>query len=244
MNEPETNVDTQLSVLVPLHNERDNVGPLHTALSAALVPLGLRYELLFVDDGSTDGTDALLGQLDDEDPNLRVIRHDRRRGKAAALESAFACVNGAWVLVMDGDQQYDPADVPALLGALQSGGDVVSGCRDQRIDPWGRRIASRLYNALVNGLSGTRFRDHFSGIKGFRAEALQEMSLAGGLLRFPLVVAAHSGLEVREVAVRHQGRASGSSSYDVLALFLLSFSDLSVLVPYLFRSKSSPPPAS
>jgi len=240
-SQPGTHSDlsVQLSVLVPLHDEEENVAPLHQVLTSALLPLGLRYELLFVDDGSTDSTAAALDSLVARDASLTVLRHETRRGKAAAIESALAQAVGDWVLVMDGDLQYDPADIPALLDALRGGGDVVSGRRDVRLDPWGRRTASRVYNALVNGLAGTRFRDHFSGIKGFRAQALERMHFDDGMSRFPLVVAAHSGLEVREVPVKHQDRGSGSSSYSLLSLSRLAVTDLLALLPFLLRSKSS-----
>ena len=146
---------------------------------------------------------------------------------------------GGWVLIMDGDMQYDPADIPALLEALRAGGDVVSGRREGRLDTWARRTASRAYNSLVNGLAGTRFGDHFSGLKCFRAEALKGMELAGGMARFPLVAAAYSGLDVREVPIRHQERGSGGSSYSVLSLSRLAVTDLLALLPFLLRSKSS-----
>jgi glycosyltransferase involved in cell wall biosynthesis len=227
----------EVSVLVPMHDEQDNVAPLHELLSAALAPMQLRYQLLFIDDGSSDGTAVALDRLEGQDPNLLVVRHAERRGKAAALESALVHARGTWLLIMDGDLQYDPHDIPLLLEALRSGADVVSGCRDERSDPWVRRSASRVYNTLVNILAGTRFRDHFSGIKGFRAEALDSMPMGAGMRRFPLVVAAHSGLEVREVPVTHRDRGSGSSSYNLLALVALALRDLASLVPFLVRSK-------
>ena len=121
----------QVSVLVPLHDEEENVGPMHQVLGAALEPLGLRYELLFVDDGSTDGTALELQRLEAEDPDLVVLRHSQCRGKAAAIESALLRAAGTWVLIIDGDMQYDPRDIPLLLDALKSGGDVVSGRRDE-----------------------------------------------------------------------------------------------------------------
>ena len=239
--EPGTQPDlsVQLSVLVPLHDEEDNVVPLHQVLTSALMPLELRYELLFVDDGSTDATAAALDSLAAQDKNLTVLRHESRRGKAAALDSAIAQATGGWILIMDGDLQYDPGDIPALLDALRGGGDVVSGRRDGRLDPWRRRTASRAYNALVNGLAGTRFRDHFSGLKGFRAEALARMDRADGMSRFPLVAAAYSGMEVREVPIKHKERGCGSSSYSMLSLSRLAITDLLALLPFLLRSKSS-----
>jgi len=233
----DTKQQPQISVLVPLHDERDNVAPLHQALSSTLAPLDLTYELLFVNDGSQDGTGSALQLLARDDENTVVIEHPTRRGKAAAIETALERSNGDLVLIIDGDLQYDPSDLPALLDALQGGGDVVSGCRSERNDPLVRRLTSKAYNGLVNGLAGTRFSDHFSGIKGFRADALQRMDLEGGLSRFPLVVAARSGLVVREVPVSHQAREAGDSSYSLYRLSLLAWKDLTALLPFLLRSR-------
>jgi glycosyltransferase involved in cell wall biosynthesis len=232
-----TKQNPQISVLVPLHDEQDNVALLHQILSSTLAPLDLAYELLFVNDGSQDGTGSALQQLARDDEHAVVIEHPTRRGKAAAIETALERSNGDLLLIIDGDLQYDPSDFPALLDALQGGGDVVSGCRSERNDPLVRRIASKAYNGLVNQLAGTRFSDHFSGIKGFRAEALQRMNLEGGLIRFPLVVAARSGLVVREVPVSHQAREAGASSYSLYRLSCLAWNDLTALLPFLLRSR-------
>jgi glycosyltransferase involved in cell wall biosynthesis len=227
----------ELSVLVPLHNEEANVVPLHELLSDTLGPLELSYELLFVNDGSDDSTAKELQRLAEQDEHLVVLEHAGRRGKAVAIETALERSCGSLLLITDGDLQYDPADIPLLLESLRDGCDVVSGCRADRDDPFPRRLGSRAYNSLVNGLSGTHFSDHFSGIKGFRAEALKNMRLEGGLVRFPLVVAAHRGLVVREVSVRHQARASGASSYSLLRLTRLAWTDLRALLPFLLHSR-------
>jgi len=227
----------QLSVLVPMYDEQENVAPLHQLLSSTLRPLGLAYELLFVNDGSGDRTGLELQQIALEDEHTVVVEHSMRRGKAAALESALERSSGDLLLIIDGDLQYDPSDLPSLIAALQGGGDVVSGCRLERTDPLVRRLASKAYNGLVNGLAGTHFSDHFSGVKGFRAEALQQMELEGGLLRFPLVVAARCGLAVREVPVRHKAREAGASSYSLYRLSRLAWSDLKALLPFLLRSR-------
>ena len=227
----------ELSVLVPLYNEEANVVPLHELLGKALEPLGVTYELLFVNDGSDDSTAQKLHGLAAQDEHLIVLEHGGRQGKAVALETALARSTGRLLLIMDGDLQYDPTDIPILVDSLRDGGDVVSGRREHRDDPLPRRLGSKAYNSLINGLSGTRFLDHFSGIKGFRADALEQMQLQGGLMRFPLVVAARRGLAVREVVVRHQARAAGSSSYSLFRLTRLAWADLRSLLPFLLQSR-------
>ena len=236
MNAVPPSAQVQLSVIVPLYNEEANVAPLHGILSGALAPLAIGYELLFVNDGSADGTGAELERLALVDAHLIVVEHPNRRGKAVALHTALKRASGRFLLIIDGDLQYDPRDIPMLLDTLRAGADVVSGYRTDRQDPLARRLSSRAYNGLLNVLVVGSFQDHFSGIKAFRAEALDRMELDPDLIRFSLVVAKRRGLVVREVPVRHQRREAGASSYGWLALSRLAWTDLRALLPFLARS--------
>ncbi|MBJ95939.1 MAG: hypothetical protein CMP23_15865 [Rickettsiales bacterium] len=223
--------DVFLTVLVPVHNEVANLAPLYAALVESISLLGLHFELLFVDDGSSDGSAALVRELTATDERVLLLQHDRCRGKAAALATGLQRVNGELLIIIDADLQYDPRDLAVLVEGLQSGHDVVSGARAMRLDSRGRRIGSRVHNAVVNLLAGTRFEDHFSGLKGVRVASLRELDLECGRLRVLLAVAALSGLSVCEVPVRHHERSRGSSRYGWRALSVLVGSDLRALLP-------------
>lgn len=221
-----------LSVLVPIYNEADNLRPLHDELSAALGPTGLSYELIFVDDGSTDGSRARLDALQKADPaHVRVAHLRRNQGQTAALSAALDLARGRVLVPIDGDRQNDPADIPRLLDKLDQGYEVVSGWRKDRKDRWlTRRLPSQLANRLVARISGVPLHDFGCTLKAYRRQVLEGVRLYGEMHRFIPIFAHWQGARVAELAVNHRPRSAGKSKYGlgrtfnvVLDLILIRF---------------------
>src|SRR5271157_2281064 len=184
-----------LSVLIPVFNEVDNVEPLHVELDAVLRPLPTSYELIFVDDGSTDGTAARLDAIQRRDPeHVRVVFLRRNCGQTAALSAALDLAQGEILIPMDGDRQNDPADIPRLLQTLDQGFDVVSGWRRNRHDAFlSRKIPSRIANRLVARISGVSLHDFGCTLKAYRRRVLSGVRLYGEMHRFIPIFAAWQG---------------------------------------------------
>jgi glycosyltransferase involved in cell wall biosynthesis len=221
-----------LSVLVPVFNEVDNVGPLHGELDAVLRPLGLRYELIFVDDGSADGTAAQLQGIQAADPeHVRAAFLWRNCGQTAALSAALDLARGEILVPMDGDRQNDPADIPRLLETLAQGYDVVSGWRRNRHDALlSRKIPSWIANRLVARISGVPLHDFGCTLKAYRRRVLAGVRLYGEMHRFIAIFAAWQGARVTELVVNHRPRTAGKTKYGlgrtfnvVLDLILIRF---------------------
>ena len=203
-----------ISVVVPVHNEEENVGPLLESVQEALEGLGRPYELIVVDDGSTDGTAPRLREAAVRLPALRVVRLRSNFGQSAALAAGFDLARGELVVTMDGDRQNDPADVPRLLDKLKEGYDVVSGWRRERQDPfWSRRLPSRVANALISWITGAHLHDYGCGLKVYRREILRDIALYGEMHRFLPALARWVGATIGEIPVAHWPRRSGVSKY-------------------------------
>ena len=224
-------VTPALSVLIPVYNEVDNVGPLHDELRVALSGLE-SYEIIFVDDGSTDGTAKLLESIQSADPShVRVALLKRNCGQTAALSAALDLARGAILVPMDGDRQNDPADIPRLLAKLDEGHDVVSGWRRERKDKWlTRRVPSQAANALIARISGVPLHDFGCTMKAYRRSVLEGVRLYGEMHRFIPVFASWQGAKVAEMVVNHRPRTAGKTKYGlgrtfnvVLDLILIRF---------------------
>ncbi|MEW6268349.1 MAG: glycosyltransferase family 2 protein [Thermodesulfobacteriota bacterium] len=216
-----------ISLVIPLHNERQSLALLidecravlddptrdWTALGIELNTEAPRWEIVLVDDGSTDGSFSLLRELAGRDPAIRAIRLRRNLGKAAALSIGFAHANGEVVVSLDADLQDDPSEIPRLLGELGKGYDLVSGWKRKRHDSMARVVASRLFNAAVRRVSGVELHDLNSGFKVYRRWVTQDIELYGELHRFIPVIAAWKGYAVGEVEVVHRPRRFGRSRY-------------------------------
>jgi glycosyltransferase involved in cell wall biosynthesis len=202
-----------LSVVVPAMNEEGNVRALHEAIAAVLDPAGVGFELIFVDDGSTDGTWAAIEEAARADPRVVGLRHRRNFGKARGLATGFAAASGELVLTMDADLQDDPAEIPRFLTKLDEGFDLVSGWKQRRQDPLGKTMPSRLFNATVRAVSGVPLHDFNCGFKLYRRDVLQNIRLYGELHRFTPVLAHAEGFRVGELPVRHHPRRWGTSKY-------------------------------
>lgn len=216
-----------ISVVIPLHNERENVSALHAELQSAFgkLPGPPEAEWIFIDDGSRDGTWDEVRKVVASDPRARAIRFRRNFGKAAALMAGFRDAKGDVVFTMDGDLQDDPVEVSRFLAKLDEGFDVVSGWKRRRHDPWHKVYPSRVFNALVSGLTGCRLHDHNCGYKAYRADVLREVEIYGELHRFVPVLAHARGFRVGEIEVNHRARKHGRSKYGV-SRFLKGLLDL------------------
>ena len=204
----------EVSVVVPLYNEASNVAPLHEELTAVLRGLGRPYELILVDDGSTDGTFEALAALHGRDPRVVVIRFRRNFGQTAAFAAGFDRARGRIIVTLDGDLQNDPRDLPALVARLEEGFDLVSGWRRERADRWlTRRVPSQCANRLISLVTGVRLHDYGCSLKAYRAEAIKPVPLYGELHRFIPALAAARGARIAEMVVHHRPRRSGASKY-------------------------------
>ncbi len=214
-----------ISAVIPVYNERESLPQLHAELSAVAAAAGLDLEVVFVDDGSGDGSWAIITELAAKHSWTHGIRFRRNFGKAAALSACFKAARGDVVFTLDADLQDDPKEVPRFLEALAGGLDVVSGWKRVRLDPWHKTLPSKVFNGLVGWLTGVRLHDHNCGFKCYRAEVLREVRLYGELHRFVPVLAAARGFKVGEIAVDHRPRRFGHSKYGVRR-FVKGFLDL------------------
>lgn len=232
---------TKISAVIPLMNEAESLEALHRELATAFDVLGLRDgegEILFVDDGSRDGSWPIIVELGRRDARVRGIRFRRNFGKAAALTAGFRAARGQVVLTLDGDGQDDPAEIPRFLAKLDEGLDVVSGWKRTRHDPWHKVGPSRVFNALVSWTTGCRLHDHNCGFKAYRRAVVEEVHIYGELHRFVPVLAHARGFRAGEIEVHHRPRQFGRSKYGV-ARFLKGALDL-LTVQFLARYGQRP----
>jgi glycosyltransferase involved in cell wall biosynthesis len=227
-----------LSVVVPVYNEERSVELLFDEIRASLEPLGHEWEVVFVDDGSTDGSFSALTRLHARAANVRVVRLRRNFGKSAALAAGFRQAEGDVIVTLDADGQDDPAEIPRLLAKLDEGFDLVSGWKTRRRDPWRRRVVSRIFNVVTGWISGVRLHDMNCGLKAYRAEVVRGLALYGELHRFLPVLAHERGFRVTELPVNHRPREHGRSRYGV-ERYLRGFFDL-ITVTFMGRYRHRP----
>jgi glycosyltransferase involved in cell wall biosynthesis len=232
------NFESVVSVVVPVYDEERSVALLYDELGSALDPLGIPWETIFVDDGSTDGTFAALTRLHNATANVRVVRLRRNFGKAAALVAGFDQARGDIVVTIDGDLQDDPAEIPRLLAKLDEGFDLVSGWKTRRQDPLSRRVLSKIFNRVTSAFSGVRLHDMNCGLKAYRAGVVHGLRLYGELHRFIPVLAHYRGFRIAELPVNHRPREHGRSRYGV-ERYLRGFLDL-LTVSFIGRYRHRP----
>jgi len=203
----------KVSVVIPAYNEAESAGPLCDKLLGVLPELGLEWEVIFVDDGSTDGTFAQIEQRVQADGHLRALQLRRNFGKSQALSAGFAEATGDVIVTLDADLQDDPAEIPRLLEKLAEGYDVVTGWKQDRRDPFYKRWPSKVFNRMVSWAAGTRIRDVNSGFKAYRAEAARSLRIYGELYRLIPVLAHWRGFRIAEIPVQHHARRYGRSKY-------------------------------
>jgi glycosyltransferase involved in cell wall biosynthesis len=208
-------MNPEVSIVIPVRNEAPNVVELYDELTATMDVLGTRYEVLIVDDGSTDGTFELLAGLQAKDSRLRVIRFRRNFGQTAAFSAGFAHARGTFIVTSDGDLQNDPRDIPAMVELAQKH-DIVAGWRKQRKDPFlSRRLPSMIANWVISRVTGVHLHDYGCSLKVFRAEVVKPMNLYGEMHRFLPAIASEMGVEIVETPVNHRPRKHGSSKYGI-----------------------------
>ncbi|HXR35116.1 MAG TPA: glycosyltransferase family 2 protein [Candidatus Binataceae bacterium] len=220
-----------LSVVIPVFNEQDSLLPLHEELDRTLRPLGLSYEMVFIDDGSTDASAAVLRQLCAADPSCRALRLARNTGQTAALACGLHNARGAVVVAIDGDGENDPADIPRLLAKLDEGYDLVSGWRQERWkgSPLTRRLPSMAANALISRMTGIVLHDYGCTLKAYRGDLARGLQLYGEMHRFVPALAAQLGARVGEIEVNFRPRRAGASKYG-MGRILHTFLDLITLL--------------
>jgi glycosyltransferase involved in cell wall biosynthesis len=205
-----------LTVVVPIYNEEENITVLHEKVTGALSGSGIDYELILVDDGSSDHSFSVLQDIAAGDGRVRVIRFRRNFGQTAAMAAGFDAARGRVVVPMDGDLQNDPADIPRLLGKINEGYDVVSGWRKDRKDTFiNRKLPSMIANALISQLTGVHLHDYGCTLKAYRREVLEGVSLYGEMHRFVPALASQVGARVTELPVMHHPRMFGTSKYGI-----------------------------
>jgi glycosyltransferase involved in cell wall biosynthesis len=219
-----------LSVVIPVYDEEENLQPLWAELRAVLEPLGLTFEVVFVDDGSRDRSAELIRGFRDADPRVRLVRLKVNAGETAATDAGFKAARGTWVVTMDADLQNDPHDIPALISHLDRW-DAVTGWRVQRGtgDSIGRRISSRVANGVRNRLSQETIQDSGCTFRAFRRECLRSLVLYRGFHRFIPTLLRMRGYRVLEVPVHHRPRRFGRSKYGVLNRAFVATADLLVV---------------
>jgi glycosyltransferase involved in cell wall biosynthesis len=225
-----------VSVVVPVYNERENVPILAAAIRSVLDGLGPRTETVIVDDGSRDGTRDVLRGLAAADPRLRVVLLRRNFGQSAAMAAGFRASRGEIVVTMDGDLQNDPRDIPALLGKIREGYDVVSGWRRHRQDKlFIRKVPSRIANRLICSVTDVRLHDTGCSLKAFRRDVVERIRVYGELHRFLPALARVEGARISEMAVRHHARRFGESKYNLTRTFrvLMDLSSLNLFLKHL-----------
>lgn len=202
-----------LTILIPVMNEEGNLHELYERLTTTLESIALPYEILFMDDGSRDGTWKLIGELGAMDNRVIGLKHRRNFGKAQALSNGFAAARGDVIITMDGDLQDDPDELPKFLEMLNDGYDLVSGWKQRRQDPFGKTFPSKLFNWTVRKASGVQLHDFNCGFKAYRREVTSSIRLYGELHRFTPVLASAEGFRIGELPVKHHARQWGSSKY-------------------------------
>jgi len=227
-----------VSVVVPLVNEEATIAPLYDEVRRALDGAGIQWEIVYVDDGSTDGSYRELVKLHAAYTNVRVVRLRRNFGKAAALSAGFGAAKGEIIVTIDADLQDDPAEIPALIAKLSDGFDLVSGWKTERQDSFSRRLVSHIYNGVSAFVTGVRLHDMNCGLKAYRAEVLTNIRLYGELHRFVPVLAHHLGYAVTELPVHHRPRLNGRSRYG-FERYLRGFFDL-LTVAFMGRYRRRP----
>lgn len=205
-----------ISIVIPLYNEEDNVVKLYEELYAVLSGIPFSYEIIFINDGSSDRTDTLVQELTKQNPNVTLISFRKNFGQTAAMSAGFDHSSGNIIITMDGDLQNDPADIPELLAIIDSGFDVAAGWRHKREDSFfSRRLPSIIANKIISVITGVHLHDYGCTLKAFRKEVTDNINLYGEMHRFIPAIASAMGVSIAEVKVNHRPRIHGSSKYGI-----------------------------
>ncbi|MFZ5517369.1 MAG: glycosyltransferase family 2 protein [Candidatus Zhuqueibacterota bacterium] len=228
----------EISVLIPLFNEEESLPELYNKLTEVLSQMKMSYELVFIDDGSTDDSYSVLEKIHQHDSRIRVYQFRKNYGKSAAMTYGFKKVQGKIIITMDADLQDDPEEIPNLIETLNQGYDMVSGWKKKRYDPFIKRTTSRFFNWVTGKMSGLKIHDFNCGLKAYRCEVVKEIQIYGQLHRFIPVLAYWSGYKVGERVVKHHARKFGVTKFGPWR-FMAGLFDL-VTVIFLNKFKRRP----
>jgi glycosyltransferase involved in cell wall biosynthesis len=204
------------SIVIPVYNEEETILPLCQSVRRACEPLGKRYELIFVDDGSRDKTFEMLKRIHREDARVKIVRFRKNFGQTAAMAAGFEYASGEIIVSMDGDLQNDPTDIPRVLSKIEEGFDVVCGWRKNRQDRfWTRRVPSVVANWIIGKVTGVRIHDNGCSLKGYRASVIKNVALYGEMHRFIPAMSTLAGAKITEMVVNHHQRRFGKSKYGI-----------------------------
>jgi glycosyltransferase involved in cell wall biosynthesis len=232
-----------VSLTIPIYNERESIAPLFTKIHSVMSRLGKPWELIYVNDGSLDGSDAVLDELSAKHPEVKVVHFRRNFGQTAAMMAGFDFASGEVIIPMDGDGQNDPEDIPRMLAKLEEGYEVCSGWRKDRQDnALQRNLPSIMANKLISAVSGVQLHDFGCSLKAYKAEVIKGVRLYGEMHRFLPIYAKWHGARITEIPVGHFARTAGSSKYGlervlkvIMDLMTVKFLDKYMLKPmYLF----------
>ncbi len=219
----------KISVVVPLYNEEESLRPLVQEIKKSVEKLSIDYEILFVDDGSTDKSFSVIKELARNDNKIRYISFRKNYGKSAALDVGFKNVKGDVVITMDADLQDDPAEIPNLLKKLEEGYDLVSGWKKVRYDPFVKKYSSRFFNYVTRLLTGIKIHDFNCGLKAYRKKVVKELDIHGELHRYIPVLAGWKGFRISEIVVKHHPRRYGKTKFGI-SRFFKGFLDLITVI--------------
>ncbi|MGH8495708.1 MAG: glycosyltransferase family 2 protein [Gammaproteobacteria bacterium] len=227
-----------LSVVVPFYNEEESIRPLYEAISREIRPLGLDYEIVFVDDGSRDDTFAVAAGIAHTDPHLRVIKFRRNYGQTPAMAAGIDHARGEIVVTMDGDLQNDPADIPMFIDRIRGGCDIVVGWRFDRQDKLlTRKVPSRIANWLIGKVTGVPIKDNGCSLKAYRANVIKNVPLYSEMHRFIPAMASVAGPRIAEIKVRHHARRFGESKYGLSRVYKVLLDLLTIKTIASFASR-------
>jgi len=238
MGELQVDMKLDISVIVPFFNEEESVRPLYQAITAALETLTLQYEILFIDDGSTDKTFEIAADLAEHDASVKVIKFRKNYGQTPAMGAGIDMALGRVLITMDGDLQNDPADIPLLLRKIEEGYDIVVGWRFHRQDKlFTRKIPSKVANWLIGKVTGVPIKDNGCSLKAYRSEVIKKIPLYSEMHRFIPAMASISGARIAEVRVHHKARQFGVSKYGLSRIYkvLLDLLTIKSLISFASR---------
>jgi glycosyltransferase involved in cell wall biosynthesis len=228
---------TDISVVIPLFNEQESLEELYDNIRGVMRDIDKTYEIIFVDDGSTDDSADLIESLSDRDHNVKLIQFRKNYGKSEGLNAGFAASSGRYVVTMDADLQDDPGEIPNLIAKLEEGYDLVSGWKKVRHDPLTKKVSSRIYNFFTSVFSGIRLHDFNCGLKAYRQRVVKSLNVYGDLHRYLPVVAHRTGFRVTEIPVKHHPRKFGESKFGSSRLFRGAFDLLTITFLTRYRKR-------